>query len=93
MSVKYIPFLLIRHTGTLLPSGALLIIGGTQIVNSYSSCEAYISSSDTWMVLPSLLIARHEHTATLLSSGHVLVTGGQTTQYDLYSSCELFPRL
>ena len=89
-ALEGVPFLLIRLSGSLLPSGTVILFGGTDYVASTSSCEAYLLLSDQWLVPPGLSIPRHEHTATLFSSGQVSVTGGQTTSFNIYSSCELY---
>lgn len=79
------------HTATLLPSGRLLVIGGTSPAFSASSrdtnvvamsaplasAELYDPDTGQWFLLPhEMTIARSHHTATLLPSGKVLVTGG-----------------
>ena len=57
------------HTATLLPSGKVLIAGG-------SSAELYDPATGTFAATGSMGTARGSHTATLLPSGKVLIAGG-----------------
>jgi galactose oxidase-like protein/Kelch motif protein len=63
------------HTGTLLPDGQVLVVGGydKEIV---SSAELYDPASATWSFTGAPITARFFHTATLLPSGKVLIAGG-----------------
>ena len=68
------------HTATLLPSGKVLVVGGS--TRDYTgdhvlaSAELYDPATETWTGTGSLVTARCVHTATLLKSGKVLVVGG-----------------
>jgi N-acetylneuraminic acid mutarotase len=71
------------HTASLLASGDILVVGGSDSTNTSCSCttfiatsELYDSSSNSWSVSGSLNTPRYAHTATLLQNGQVLVTGG-----------------
>jgi N-acetylneuraminic acid mutarotase len=72
------------HTATLLPTGEVLVAGGTSQANHYpnltyinlDSAEIYDSTTGTWTSAASLGSARGGHTATLLPDGRVLVAGG-----------------
>ena len=64
------------HTGTLLPSGQVLVAGGVGDGGVLSSAELYDPASGSWSSTGSLATARKLHTATLLPSGQVLVAGG-----------------
>jgi hypothetical protein len=72
------------HTATLLPTGEVLVAGGTRQENHYpnlrynnlDSAEIYDSNTGTWTSAASLGSARGGHTATLLPDGRVLVAGG-----------------
>jgi WD40 repeat protein len=64
-----------HHTATLLPSGKVLVAGGTN-GTFLSSAELYDPATGMWTATGSLGTARQEHTATLLPSGEVLVAGG-----------------
>src|SRR5215472_13344617 len=60
------------HTGTLLPNGKVLVVGG----NRTGSVELYDPSTGTWSIAGSLSVPREAFTSTLLRSGRVLVAGG-----------------
>jgi hypothetical protein len=64
------------HTATLLPSGQVLVAGGTNGIRDLSSAEVYDPALGVWNGAPSLTTARSSHTATLLPSGRVLIAGG-----------------
>jgi N-acetylneuraminic acid mutarotase len=65
------------HTATLLPSGKVLVVGGTSDGDDHlASAEIYDPAVGSWSATGPLATARHGHTATLLSSGKVLVVGG-----------------
>ncbi len=69
-------------TATLLPSGQLLVVGGTtQNAAPYvtGDSELYDPVANTWAKAASWPGPRSDDTATLLASGKVLVTGGATT--------------
>src|SRR5213078_4533407 len=76
-----------RHTATLLPSGKVLVAGGSN-GSDLSSAELYDPASGTWTATGSLGTARDAHTATLLPNGEVLVAGGYTGS--ALSSAELY---
>ena len=65
-----------NHTATLLPSAKVLVAGGENFPDFFSSAELYDPASGTWTATGSMNIARYWHTATLLPSGKVLVAGG-----------------
>jgi len=69
------------HTATLLPSGKVLVAGGTGggygvIVGGQSRAELYDPAGEQFTPTSSLLVPRFGHTATLLPNGKVLVAGG-----------------
>ncbi len=72
-----------EHRATLLPTGKVLITGGTNFVSSSNTgeylagAELYDPTTGTWTQADPMSSRRVEHTATLLNNGHVLVTGGQ----------------
>ncbi len=76
------------HTATLLPSGKVLVAGGTSGGNVLTSAELYDPATGTWSVTGSLRDARVSHTATLLPNGKVLVAAGvnenELTSAELY---------
>ncbi len=66
-----------RHTATLLPSGKVLVAGGSDATGaSTATAELYDPATGTWSATAPMVTAREGHTATLLSSGKVLVAGG-----------------
>ncbi len=62
------------HTATLLPSGKVLVAGGS--FDSELSAELYDPAVGTFTATSSMVAAREMHTATLLPSGKVLIAGG-----------------
>ena len=77
------------HTATLLPSGKVLVAGGSNAAY-LASAELYDPATNTWSSGGTLGTARNQHTATLLPSGKVLVAGGRTTGGGYIASAELY---
>jgi hypothetical protein len=76
-------------SATLLPSGAVLVVGGSNGSSDLASAELFDPTSGNFVAVGSLAHARGYHTATLLTSGKVLVAAG----YDVgtyLTSAELF---
>lgn len=68
------------HTSTLLPSGFILVAGGTNGPSILNSAEAYDPVNNVYVeVATPLRQVRDLHTATLLPNGNVLIAGGFTT--------------
>jgi hypothetical protein len=78
------------HTASLLPSGKVLIAGGSDCFGyNYGSCllssaEVYDPGLGTFTATGSMSVSRVAHTATLLTNGKVLVTGGPAASAELY---------
>ena len=70
------------HAATLLPTGQVLITGGSSPFPAEASAtaELYDPTSETFTPMNSMSQPRSNHTATLLSNGHVLVVGGVTSE-------------
>ncbi|MFE8600190.1 Kelch repeat-containing protein [Archangium violaceum] len=64
------------HTATLLPSGKVLVAGGSAARSARATAELYDPGAGTWSLTSNLIGGRESHTATLLPSGKVLVAGG-----------------
>jgi N-acetylneuraminic acid mutarotase len=70
----------VGHTATLLPSGKVLVVGGTGDNHTpLATAELYDPATNTWTPAGSMGVSRLAHAAALLSSGKVLVTGGRTS--------------
>lgn len=75
----------VSHTATLLPSGNVLLAGGTAdflIAEAYGDAEIFDVQArqfNTDVVMPAteMVEPRFRHTANLLANGKVLITGGQ----------------
>jgi WD40 repeat protein len=79
------------HTATLLPSGKVLILGGSDGTNALVSAELYDPDTETFsLTAGSMTDARFYSTATLLPNGKVLVSGGLIGSYTVLHSTELY---
>jgi Galactose oxidase, central domain len=84
---------IIREHGsaTLLPSGRVLLAGGTAATQGYvSSAEIYDPTSGTFSATGDIQKSRIYHTATLLPSGKVLITGGASPQGGVHAVSEIY---
>jgi N-acetylneuraminic acid mutarotase len=64
------------HTATLLANGKVLVTGGIDGSNVFSSSELFDTVTGTWTIAESMRSPRAGHAATLLANGKVLVAGG-----------------
>jgi hypothetical protein len=71
------------HTATVLSTGKVLVVGGTNGTTTYATAELYDRTSGTWAATNPMTGARKLHTATQLgtssnttTSGKVLIAGG-----------------
>ncbi|MGA9771476.1 MAG: kelch repeat-containing protein [Blastocatellia bacterium] len=81
------------HTATLLPSGKVLVAGGTvrDPVSAHNSAEIYDPATGAWSSTGPMTTPRFFHKATLLPSGKVLVTGGfRDVQGTSLASAEIY---
>jgi hypothetical protein len=60
-------------TGTLLPSGLVLVAGGVDANGATASVERFSPDGAHFIEAPSMQLPRANHTATLLADGRVLV--------------------
>lgn len=68
------------HSGTRLPNGDLVVIGGeppNQV--DTTRVQRWLTASKQWCLAGELLTGRKMHTATLLNDGRVLVVGGTSS--------------
>ena len=76
----------VGHTATLLTNGLVIVAGGMDAVNLFSSAELFNPNSLSWTFTGFMNIPRAYHTATLLTNGMVLVAGGLGCCYSTNSS-------
>jgi RHS repeat-associated protein len=81
-----------QHTATKLPSGNVLVAGGTSDhgTTALATVETFSVSGATWSSTAPMESARFGHTATLLASGKVLVAGGTGLSGAATSSTEVY---
>ena len=66
-----------QHTATLLPSGAVLVVGGQDNSgNLLDAVASYDPATDAWTTRPAIQFARARHGATALLGGGIMVAGG-----------------
>jgi large repetitive protein len=65
-----------EHTAMLLPSGRVLVVGGTDGTTTFTSAEVYDPTSDTWSPVAPMAVARRSHAAVDLGNGKYLMVGG-----------------
>jgi large repetitive protein len=68
------------HTGTLLPSGEVLIAGGygDSSTRTLANAELYDPNNNSFRPTGDMRSPRNYHTATLLPNGKVLIAGGNS---------------
>ncbi len=86
-----------RHTATLLPSGRVLLVGGSSQTDfsklglaALDAAELYEPETGSFTPLPPLNVARWGHSATLLQDGKVLIAGGFGSDGYATATTELF---
>ena len=88
----------VNHTATVLPDGAVLVVGGSTGggvgpglgTNAVAQAERYAPLTNGWSPAGALVTARSLHTATLLQDGRVLVVGGRTNPGAITATAEVW---
>jgi len=77
-----------EHSATSLLDGRVLVAGGTQSQDPYSSSSAELgaSATETWTSTAAMKTARRGHLAVRLDDGRVLVVGGKRGDVRLTST-------
>jgi hypothetical protein len=78
------------HRATVLPSGKLLVAGGSGGVATLDTAEIYDPVQGVWSAVANMNAARQQHATSLLLNGTVLVTGGRVASATALNSAELF---
>lgn len=71
------------HTATVLPSGKVLVAGGSTASGNLSTAEVYDAATGSFSSTGNMAFARSQHTATALPTGKVLVAGGNGVSAEL----------
>ena len=81
-----------NHTATLLPSGQVLIAGGTNSNggNPLVSTELYDPSTDSFGSVVNMTMARKLMTGTLLNNGNVIIIGGFSSSTGTTNTSDLY---
>jgi len=75
-----------HHAAVLLPSGKVLVAGGTGL----ASAELYDPETGSWSPTGSMNIPRQDHTLTLLPTGKALAVGGTNFEGRDTGAAELY---
>ena len=78
------------HTATLLPSGKVLIAGGTNGSSTLQTAELFDPTTNTFSATGNMASVRANHTATLLVNGKVLLSGGSGSSAPALATAELY---
>lgn len=85
------------HTATMLPSGRVLVAGGTSRGGAHPGGQGawndawlYWPDRDAWGEMPAMRHPRHRHAAVALGDGRVLVSGGALMNRDPIAEVELY---
>jgi len=76
----------VAHTATLLPSGRVLVSGGSGLPSNEAKAEVFDPATGAWTDVATLGTPRYNHPQSLLADGKVLVTGGEDDDGSLASS-------
>lgn len=64
------------HTATLLKTGKVLVVGGSDGSLAQATAELYDPATGLFTATGNLVTARQQHSATMLADGKVLIVGG-----------------
>jgi hypothetical protein len=79
------------HEASLLPSGRVLIAGGTDGTNWFSTAEIYDPLANTWSAAPAMSISRDHHSFILLPNNKVFaISGLENSTVGTINDCTLF---
>ena len=87
------PWVRAYHTATLLADGKVLVVGGTEEVNTRTfSAEMYDPALDRWATVEPPQVDRYGHAAIALADGTLLISSGitWTDRETLTNSAEVF---
>lgn len=78
-------------SGTLLPNGKILVVGGVDAANRIlASAEIYDPATGTFSATGNVMTARYGNTVSLLPNGKVLISGGSDNGNNTLASAEIF---
>ena len=78
-----------EHTATVLLSGNVLVVGGSDGSSDIAAAELYDVATKSFASSGEFITARKGHTSTLLPTGKVLIAGGYKEGYGYLSSASL----
>ncbi len=90
---KALPVAVYDATATLLPSGGVLVVGGTVTspsVSETNSVAVFDGPTVGWRTLPNLPHARSRHAAVVMTNNHVLVAGGALSSTGAVRELDVF---
>jgi PKD repeat protein len=77
------------HTGTLLPNGKVLVVGGASGFTPLTAAELYDPAANTWSSGGTTSMPHTGHTATLLGNNKVLIAGS-ISGFNVGNGAELY---
>jgi hypothetical protein len=78
------------HTATLLPSGKVLLAGGSDGATTLASAELFDPLTGTFTATGSMGTPRQQHTAAPLADGKVLIAGGFSSATATLATAEVY---
>jgi Galactose oxidase, central domain/Kelch motif len=75
------------HSATFLPGGSVMVAGGDDGINGYSTnVDLYDPGTGTWTSTDPMTVPSDHQTATMLPDGRVMVAGGAPPEYADYGT-------